>query len=375
MQRRATIACTAHFPRGTGLGNRLFYWARARVFCREHGLPMVAPRWWRPALGHLLRGTVSPERFAGQIALAGLFQAGPGDLPWHWRLGPQLAGRIIHEQDFEHGQDFMAAAGWADSWGAPQQDPGPVPDDDHRQGHGRALLLLDRPHYSFAGLNGHAPLLRQDLWAITRPRQLQRVRSVPLAPIGINIRCGRDFRPPPAAGAGAEWIGWLQQTPLAWFMETLQAVRDLAGEPVPALVVSDGSEQQLRPLLDLPAVRLVRPTTAIIDFGLVEFFGLGRFPGPTDGDHRSGAPLQPLGPGAPGRPNPGQLPTAPARSPGAQGHGGRPRAAGQRCFLIRAKPERLQSRAGRPQPWWRQNPIGWKPDWWETRLARNMTRD
>ena len=78
MQRRATIACTAHFPRGTGLGNRLFYWARARVFCREHGLPMVAPRWWRPALGHLLRGTVSPERFAGQIALAGLFQAGPG---------------------------------------------------------------------------------------------------------------------------------------------------------------------------------------------------------------------------------------------------------------------------------------------------------
>jgi hypothetical protein len=266
MQRRVTIACTAHFPRGTGLGNRLFYWARARVFCRQHGLPMVAPRWWRPALGHLLRGTVSPERFAGQIALAGLFQAGPGDLPWHWRLGPQLAGRIIHEQDFMPGQDCMAIGGCAESWGAPLPDPGPVASNGYlQQGHGRSLLLLDRPHYSFAGLNGHAPLLRRDLWAITRPRQLQRARSVPLAPIGINIRCGRDFRPPPAAGAGAEWIGWLQQTPLAWFMETLQAVRDLAGEPVPALVVSDGSEQQLRPLLDLPAVRLVRPTTAIID--------------------------------------------------------------------------------------------------------------
>ena len=265
MQRRVTIACTAHFPRGTGLGNRLFYWARARVFCREHGLPMVAPRWWRPALGHLLRGTVSPERFAGQIALAGLFQAGPGDLPWHWRLGPLLAGRIIHEQDVMPGQDCMATGGCTESWLAPLQDPGPVPANGHRQERGRSLLLLDRPHYSFAGLNGHAPLLRRDLGAITRPRQLQRAQSVPWAPIGINIRCGRDFRPPPAAGAGAEWIGWLQQTPLAWFMETLQAVRDLAGEPVPALVVSDGSEQQLRPLLDLPAVRLVRPTTAIID--------------------------------------------------------------------------------------------------------------
>jgi hypothetical protein len=209
---------------------------------------------------------VSPERFAGQIALAGLFQAGPGDLPWHWRLGPQLAGRIIHEQDFMDGQDCMAIGGCAESWGAPLRDPGPIAANGYlQQGHGRSLLLLDRPHYSFAGLNGHAPLLRRDLWAITRPRQLQRAQSVPLAPIGINIRCGRDFRPPPAAGAGAEWIGWLQQTPLAGFMETLQAVRDLAGEPVPALVVSDGSEQQLRPLLDLPAVRLVRPTTAIID--------------------------------------------------------------------------------------------------------------
>ena len=255
MQRRVLIACTAQFPRGTGLGNRLFHWARARVFCRDHGLPMVAPRWWRPALGHLLRGTVAPERFAGQIALAGLFQAGPWDLPWHWRLGPQLTGRIIHQED------FMAAQGGADPLWDPLQDPGPGP----RQGRGRSLLVIDRSPYSFAGLNGHGPLLRRDLLAITRPRQLQRARSVPLAPIGINIRCGRDFRPPPAAGAGAEWIGWLQQTPLAWFIETLQAVRDLAGEPVPALVVSDGREQQLGPLLALPAVRLVRPTTAIVD--------------------------------------------------------------------------------------------------------------
>ena len=267
MQRRATIACAAHFPRGTGLGNRLFYWARARLFCLEHGLPMVAPRWWRPALGHLLRGTVSPERFAGQIALAGLFQAGPEDLPWHWRLAPLLAGRTIHEQDFiadqgrfdslvDRSPDLVPAHGQARGQGLGQ---------GLGRGPGRSLVLIDRPLYSFAGLNGHGPLLRRELLAITRPRQRQRVRSVPLAPIGINIRCGRDFRPPPAAGAGADWIGWLQQTPLAWFVETLQAVRALAGEPVQALVVSDGSERQLAPLLALPAVRLVRPTTAIVD--------------------------------------------------------------------------------------------------------------
>ena len=257
MQRRTTIAVSTRFPRGTGLGNRLFLWARARVFCQEQGLPLVAPRWWRPALGHLLRGTVSPERFAGQIALAGLFQAGPGDLPWHWRLGPLLAGRTIHGQD-----------GWA-AWasGAPDGDgwQDPFPWQGQARGRGRSLVLLDRPLYSFDGLNAHGPLLRRELCAITRPRHLQRARAVPLAPIGINIRCGRDFRPPPAAGASAEWIGWLQQTPLAWFIETLEAVRAMVGEPVPALVVSDGSEQQLGPLLALPAVQLLRPTNAIVD--------------------------------------------------------------------------------------------------------------
>jgi hypothetical protein len=120
MQGRTPIAVSAHFPRGTGLGNRLFHRARARVFCQEQGLPLVAPRWRRPALGHLLRGTVSPERFAGQIALAGLFQAGPGDLPWHWRLGPLLAGRTIHEQD------DWAAWGSGAPYGDPLQDLGPL---------------------------------------------------------------------------------------------------------------------------------------------------------------------------------------------------------------------------------------------------------
>ena len=67
MQRRVTIACTAHFPRGTGLGNRLFYWARARVFCREHGLPMVGPR--SPLVA---AGPGSPAQ-----GLAALLRAGP----------------------------------------------------------------------------------------------------------------------------------------------------------------------------------------------------------------------------------------------------------------------------------------------------------
>ena len=55
------------------------------------------------------------------------------------------------------------------------------------------------------------------------------------------------------------------RTPLTWFVRSLQHVRDVAGASVPAVVVSDGTEEQLRPILQLPNVRFARPGCAISD--------------------------------------------------------------------------------------------------------------
>ena len=52
------IACTAPFLCGTGLGNRLIDGTRARLYCRDHGVPMVAAGPGSEAEGQAVAGTV-----------------------------------------------------------------------------------------------------------------------------------------------------------------------------------------------------------------------------------------------------------------------------------------------------------------------------
>jgi hypothetical protein len=83
------------------------------------------------------------------------------------------------------------------------------------------------------------------------------------APIGVNVRCGNDFR---EARTDADYTNsGAVKTPVPWFVTALKALRDMAGSPVPAVVVSDGTRDQLRDLLALPHVHFARPGCAISD--------------------------------------------------------------------------------------------------------------
>jgi hypothetical protein len=82
--------------------------------------------------------------------------------------------------------------------------------------------------------------------------------------IGMHLRFG-DFRPPPAEAAASQWVGWLQQTPVEWFAETLSAVREAAGRSIPAVIATDGNREQLAPVLQLPHIHVLPPTNALVD--------------------------------------------------------------------------------------------------------------
>ncbi len=232
------------FARGTGLGNRLFQWARCRCWCYEHGARMLAPSWRRLGLGPLLRQTVPLDQFLGRIALWGQFVQHPDDLHPGWELGLRLRCRLSQEHNDPR-------------W--------------HLDSGERMLRLFNGRDDSFTRLNAHQGRLKLDLWRSVARRHRRRVDAVAVPPIGINIRLGKDFSAPPLlhSGAGDEgaygWIGWLQQTPVSWFVETLQLIRQQAGWPVPAVVVSDGSAVQLEALLALPAVHWLAPSNAVVD--------------------------------------------------------------------------------------------------------------
>ncbi len=227
------------FCRGTGLGNRLFQWSRARVYHYTTGAHFVSPFWLRLSLGHLIRGTVPLDQYLGRIALVGLFTADPHDMRPIIRPWLHLRCRIIRESSVK------------------------IPLLTNHQSD--QLFYVDGRDDSFTRLNPHQARLRADLLRIVAPKHRRRAAELSVPAIGLNIRLGKDFAPPSNASDRYDWVGWLQQTPMLWFIETLELIRECCGCTVPAIVVSDGSPGQLRPLLKLPCVAHLSPSNAIVD--------------------------------------------------------------------------------------------------------------
>lgn len=231
------VYCEASFSRGSGLGNRLFPWARCKIFSMLHGVPMLAPMWFTPRVGPLVRGGISLRVYHRQILLSGLF---------------------LRSKDYVRGYSRLLAK--CRSTRSPEPDDlsvCPVNSDD-----GWTLVSFrgDRAH--FLDLLKWRAEIREALRAETRPRwqSLAEQFSTPLA---INVRCGNDFRVAKTVSDFHEKGGI--KTPMSWFVESLNAVREVAGWSVPAVVVSDGTHRQLGELLDLPGVRFARPGCAVSD--------------------------------------------------------------------------------------------------------------
>ncbi|MGH9807358.1 MAG: hypothetical protein ACRD9W_08860, partial [Terriglobia bacterium] len=83
-------------------------------------------------------------------------------------------------------------------------------------------------------------------------------------PIALNVRRGKDFED--ASDESEFYSRGPLRTPLSWFIRTLQEIRSRLGVPrAPAYVVSDGTEQDLEPLLRINDVHLVESRSAISD--------------------------------------------------------------------------------------------------------------
>jgi hypothetical protein len=106
-------------------------------------------------------------------------------------------------------------------------------------------------------------LIRSELEAITKPKWLSLAERNAGAVIGVNIRRGKDFKD--ATCADDYLHKGAIRTPLAWFCRSIIRVRNLIGSSAPAIVVSDGTERDLAPVLALPNISILRPGCAISD--------------------------------------------------------------------------------------------------------------
>ena len=218
------LYCEAVLPRA-GLGNRLFPWARCRVFSFTNKVPMLSPRWAQLKIGPLLRGESDRRLYFD------LFKPGPDEVRGIKRLRLQMFSP-------REGEDARAAENGL-----------------------AAVKVFAGEQDRFQTLNGWDQFLHNELRAITKERWLRAAEGINEVPIGIHVRMG-DFTP---AESDAELRLPQRRVPLKWFTDSLRVIREAVGRAIPAVVVSDGSEGELRDLLKEENVSLVRTGSAISD--------------------------------------------------------------------------------------------------------------
>ena len=229
--------CKPVFTRGSGLGNRLFPWARCRIFSSIHQIPMLAPKWFTGRIGSLIRGGIDLNYYAHQILLLDLFEPRDNDVKGLNRS-------------------------WIDFQSTKISEPENLLIFNTRSQEKMVVCFQgDKKH--FADLRGWESYLLDELKRISKSKWINLVDQFGEIPIAINIRMGNDFK---TAKTPEEYYtkGGIK-TPLSWFIDSLNTIRDSIGYSAQAYIVSDGNTDNLDPILSLPNVTFVRPGCAISD--------------------------------------------------------------------------------------------------------------
>ncbi len=229
------LYCEAKFMRGSGIGTRLFPWARCVLFSEKNNAYMLRPNWVQPRIGPLIRGGIDYKSYARQILLYNLFNK-PVNSTY---VIDDLFARVFYDKITEN--EYVKYSG-------------------SKKG---LVVRFEGDSGRFKSLNGYDEKLKEELIKITKNEWIQFVDSFKNIPIGINIRLGNDFKS--AQTIDDHYKSEFIKTPVSWFVESLKKIRHILGYDAAAYIVTDGTESDIVDLLDLPNTFFVRPGCAISD--------------------------------------------------------------------------------------------------------------
>jgi len=215
-----------------GLGHSLLAWARCFIWCKDNGIPMVAPRWRYLRVGPYLR------RETDKRAYHELFQSD----------GYINGTRKLLYLAFAQRLPFTRA----------------VLPDLLTKGNPTLVVFTNdiaRNERHFKEIISRHADIRKELLRITRKEHIPSV-NIDHRFIGIHVRCG-DFRS--ANDIQEIKSGRNVRIQIDWYVEMLRGLRNRIGVFVPAVVFSDGSLDDLRPLLGERNVMLSVEHSAIYD--------------------------------------------------------------------------------------------------------------
>ncbi|ANV87363.1 hypothetical protein [Picosynechococcus sp. PCC 7117] len=222
-----------------GLGNMLFVWANALVFAEINQLPIVAPNWGMNSihLGSYLRNEkykrfygsyFSNQEYVSRSIL--LLQRMKGAKIY---FNPDILSRFSSQPNTKKSHIFV-------------------------------FDKILRYQNCFADIKSHQELIKEKLISNIKEELLKEIFTREIPRIGIHVRLS-DFQKQKIDINNLEPIPGLTRTPVHWFADVLNIIRDIAGYSIPAIIFSDGSQQELQPLLKLDRVLLAPKASAIED--------------------------------------------------------------------------------------------------------------
>jgi hypothetical protein len=216
--------------RGVGLANCLFPWARCVLASEKFGLRRIASTW--PQLCH--RQWIRGDR--DKRSYIGLIDEGAGAVGGLSKLALLASRPRIAERDFLCAPESFQ----------------------------RGVVVFRGIDGYFESMLDDYEIVRRALITSTRPKHKDCLERGPLSGICIHVRYG-DATDPDGPNANALTIPYHFRQRMSWFIHALNDCRRCVGEHTPALVFSDASEEELRPLLALPNVRRAFFGSAIAD--------------------------------------------------------------------------------------------------------------
>lgn len=204
-----------------GLGHSLLAWARCAVWCKEHEAVMLGPIWFRPRLGPYLRNERDKREYFR------LFSNAP------------YASRLIRTK-------LLMTA---------KTVPAEQLSDVREVEDGSVVIFTNAYARNFETyfheVADHGPFLREKLLAMTKPSFLPETSNgEPF--VAIHVRLG-DFQSFDAAATAQGHHNY--RLPEDWYKAALAALRDALGYEIPAIVFSDGTDEELGDLLSAKSVR------------------------------------------------------------------------------------------------------------------------
>ena len=201
---------------GNGLGNLMFTWARCLSASHRNGWRMIWPTW---------------QSFK----------------PKNWRVNPY--DHRTYSDLFRPTDRYVH--GWRKPWCLARYRWVPEKLALESGAPPGSVVEFRGMEDKFAAFVADHELVYRELLKIAQPQHLDAFSDPCPAPIGIHVRRG-DFV---QQASHADMLNIDNSLlPLDWYMNALQAIRRATGEDTPAYVFSDGSEEELAPLLALPGV-------------------------------------------------------------------------------------------------------------------------